>query len=254
MARKAGSYLFALVLATAAPIAAQWLNYPTPGIPRTPDGKPNLSAPAPKLPDGKPDLSGIWEADKYYLNPSSLGLEPDDVVLTPEGESLWPRQRQARNAARCLPMSVPAMSGIPGFPFKVLYSGGVIMILYESFGGYRQIFMDGRRLPENPNPTWVGYSVGMWEGDSLVVHTAGFNDAAPLGLGAGHPRSESLHIIERFHRRDFGHMEIQFTIDDPKVYKKPWSFKEDVHLLPDTELLEYICEENERDLTHMVDK
>ena len=146
------------------------------------------------------------------------------------------------------------MSGIPGFPFKVLYSGGVIMILYESFGGYRQVFTDGRQLPENPNPTWVGYSVGKWEGDSLVVHTTGFNDAAPLGFGVGHPRSESLHIEERFRRRDFGHMEIQFTIDDPKVYVKPWSFKEDVHLLTDTEILEYICDENERDLRHMVDK
>ncbi|HEY7338058.1 MAG TPA: hypothetical protein VH639_24440 [Bryobacteraceae bacterium] len=245
----------ALLICLCSASFGQWLDYPTAGIPRMPDGKPNLSAPAPKLPDGKPDLSGIWEADKYYLNPLSLGLKPDEVVLTPEGEVLWQRQKRARGAGvRCLPMSLPAMSGIPGFPFKVLNSTGVIMILYESFGGFRQVFTDGRQLPEDPNPTWVGYSVGKWEGDSLVVHTTGFNDATALGLGGGHPRSESLHIVERFRRRDLGHMEIQFTIDDPKVYVKPWSFKEDMHLLTDTEILEYICDENERDLKHMVDK
>jgi hypothetical protein len=189
--------------AAAACCCAQWVNYPTPGIPRTPDDRPNLSAPAPRTSDGKPDLSGIWEADKYYLNPSSLGLKSEDVVLTPEGELLWQQQRQARAAGLCLPMSLPQMSGIPGFPFKILHSTGVVTILYESFGGYRQILMDSRELPKNPNPTWVGYSVGKWEGDILVVNTAGFNDAAALGLGAGHRRSESLRIIERFHRLNF---------------------------------------------------
>jgi hypothetical protein len=206
---------------TAAPLAGQWLNYPTPGIPRTPDGKPNLAAPAPRRADGNPDLSGIWEADKYYLYPSSFGLRSEDVVLTPEGELLWQQQKQARAAGRCLPMSLPAMSGIPGFPFKLLHSTGVVIILYESFGGYRHVLTDGRPLPKNPNPTWAGYSVGKWDGDTLVADTTGFNDKAALGLGMGHPRSEALHIIERFRRRDFGYMEIQFTIDDPKVYTKP---------------------------------
>jgi hypothetical protein len=253
MHRRTASMVAAILAIASVPTAAQWLDFPTPGIPRLPDGKPNLTAPAPRTADGKPDLSGIWEADKYYLDASSLGLEPDDVVLTPEGELLWQRERQARGAAvRCLPMSLPAMSGIPGFPFKVLHSTGVTTILYESFGGFRQVFTDGRRLPEDPNPTWVRYSVGTWEDDSLVVDTSGFNDAIALGLGGGHPRSESLHIVERFRRRDFGHMEIRFTIDDPKVYKKPWRFTEEVHLLPDTELLEYVCDENERDLKHMV--
>ena len=248
-------HLLLLVAALGTTAGAQWLNYPTPGIPRTAYGKPDLSAPAPRMADGKPDLSGIWEADKYYLNSSPPELKPEDIVLTQSGELLWQRQREARGAGiRCLPMSLPAMSGIPGFPFKVLHSTGVVMLLYESFGGYRQVFTDGRQLPENPNPTWMGYSLGKWEGDSLVVDTIGFNDGVALGLGGGHPRSEALHIREQFRRQDFGHMEIRFTIDDPTVYTKPWSFSESVHLLPDTELLEYVCTENEKDLKHMTNK
>lgn len=229
---------------------AQWLNYTTAGIPRTPDGKPDLSAPAPRTADGRPDLSGIWEPDKYYLANANLGIAPGDVSLSLDGEQ---RRKQLTAPGRaCLPGGIPQLSGLPGYPFKILPSSGMIAILYEAFEVFRQIFLDGRQPPKDPNPTWLGYSVGRWDGDTLVVDSDGFNDKGTIPGGG--PHSEALHIIGRFHRKDFGHMEIQFTIDDPKTYRKPWSFKEDHHLLPDTELLEYICNENEKDLKHIVNK
>ncbi len=127
----------------------------------------------------------------------------------------------------------------------------MFVFLYENLNTWRQIFMDGRRLPKNPNPTYYGYSVGRWDGDTLVVDTAGFHEGV---LPGRRPHSEAVHITERFRRRDFGHLEIQFIFDDPKTYTRPWTFKEDEHLLPDTELLEYVCNENEKDLKHMVVK
>jgi len=126
-----------------------------------------------------------------------------------------------------------------------------LAILCEFSTTYRQIFMDGRELPKDPNPAWRGYSVGKWDGDTLVVDTNGFNDRTNLS-GGRRPHSDALHIIERFRRPDFGHLEIQYTIDDPKVYAKPWTIKQHHHLTPDTELMEYFCNENEKDLKHMV--
>jgi len=136
-------------------------------------------------------------------------------------------------------------------PFKILTLSGLVVILYEEKTTYRQIFMDGRPLPKDPNPTWSGYSIGKWDGDTLEVDTTGFNSDEWI-LPGSRPHSDALHIIERFRRRDFGHLEIEFTIDDPKVYVKPWTFKLNHHLLLDMELLEYICNENEKDLQHMV--
>jgi hypothetical protein len=242
-----GSLVAAILTIATVPAWAQWLHYPTPGMPRTPDGKPNLSAPAPILPDGKPDLSGIWEVDLDPHNPSNLGIKPEDLTVTPDGEGLQKRHRGDRPGARCLPPSLPIL---PDAPFKIIHATGMVVILYEAQTIFRQIFMDGRPLPKDPDPNWLGYSVGKWDGDTLVVDTVGFNEGN--ALPDGRFRSEALHTTERFRRRDFGHMEIQFKIDDPKVYTKPWSFKEDQHLLPDTELLEYICNENEKDLKHMV--
>ena len=228
---------------------AQWLNYPTPGIPRTPDGKPNLAAPAPRTADGKPDLSGIWQADNTADNPAvrDLGV----ASFTPEGKVMPQRTPDTP----CLP---PSIASIQLSPFKVYQSAGALVVLYED-NLFRQIFLDGRPLPKDPNPTWLGYSVGRWEGDTLVADTNGFNSLREIigGRSGGarlgpRPHSEALHVVEHLRRRDFGHMEIQFTIDDPKAYTKPWSFREDVHLLPDTELLEYICAENEKDFKHRV--
>jgi hypothetical protein len=232
--------------------SAQWLNYPAPGIPRLPDGKPNLSAPAPRTPDGKPDLSGIWFIDQtpegvFGERPLALRSEvnPQDVILTPEGETLQ-RQRQANPAGvgLCSPMGIPGLAAAQ--PFKIFSNKGVVVILYELETTFRQIFTDGRQLPVDPNPAFRGYSIGRWDGDTLVVDTSGFNDR-----GGGRLRSEALHITEHFRRRDFGHLEIQYIVDDPKVYAKPFIVKQHHHLTPDTELLEYICTENEKDAKHM---
>jgi len=255
-----------LILTTfSATVAAQWLNYPAPGIPRLPDGRPNLSAPAPKGPDGKPDLYGLWEFDRELdttprfdtaepgmpFNEAAPGItiKPEDIVLTSEGEALR-RQRRENYfpAAQCLPDPLPRRYG--ALPFKILTLSGLVVILYEDKTTYRQIFMDGRPLPKDPNPTWSGYSIGKWDGDTLEVDTTGFNSDEWI-LPGRRPHSDALHIIERFRRRDFGHLEIQSTINDPQIYAKPWTLKADFHLTLDTELLEYVCE-NERDLKHMV--
>jgi hypothetical protein len=225
---------------------ALWPNYPTPGIPRTADGKPNLSAPTPRTADGKPDLSGVWQGDQpgYARNL----VKPGDVVLTPEGAAL----KRGAVERPCMPYSLPVLDGFALFPFKIIQIAGEVVILHEHDNLFRQIFLDTRPLPNEPNPTWLGYSVGRWDGAVLTVDTAGFNDRAHIP-GAG-PYSAALHIRERFRRDDFGHMDIEFTINDPKIYTKPFSFTRSYHLLPDTELLEYICLENEKDIKHMVDK
>jgi hypothetical protein len=142
------------------------------------------------------------------------------------------------------------MQAVPA-PFKIVQTPGLVVILYEGWTIYRQIFTDGRRLPKDPNPAWMGYSAGSWDGDTLVVDTAGFNDKSWLDL-MGHPHTEALHVVERFRRSDLGRMETQITIDDPVAYTKPWTVTESSRLLPDTELLEFFCNENERDVPHLV--
>jgi len=248
-----------IVTAVAATAAAQWLNYPASGIPRLPDGKPNLSAPTPHSPDGKPDLDGIWLNEDGPLNElgvrtarGTFEIRPEDIVLTPEGEA-WQRQHKENHLdGRCLPDDLSLR--VRFNPFKVLTFKGVIVILYEIHTTYRQIFMDGRGLPKDPNPTWSGYSVGRWDGDTLVVDTTGFNDAETIVPGQ-RPHSDALHVIERFRRRDFGHLAYEITFDDPKMYAKPWTIKHNkLHLDPDNELLEFICNENEKDLKHLPDK
>jgi len=246
---------FILVLTVSATSGvAQWLNYPVPGIPRLPDGKPNLSAPTPRTADGKPDLYGIWKMDEtfedgpFFQGPAHINeLKPEDIILTPEGEALQ-RQSNDNDAANCLPRIFTAFTR--NEPFKIFAIKETVVLLYEARTIYRQIFMDGRELPKDPNPTWLGYSVGKWDGDTLVVETSGFNDRGLLPGGRTH--SSALHIFERYRRPDFGHLEIQYKIDDPKVYAKPWTITQHHHLTPDTELLEYICNENEKDLKHIV--
>jgi len=236
-------------------VGAQWLNYPAPGIARLRDGTPNLSAPTPRGANGKPDLDGIWFVDETPLGtfgerPAALRVEikPEDVVLTPEGQDRQRHGGNSRVSSPCLPLSLPGLSTAQ--PMKIVSSKNVVVILYEVMTLYRQIFMDGRPLPKEPNPAWMGYSVGKWDADTLVVDTTGFNDQDSI-LPGRRPHSDALHIIERFRRRDFGHLSIQFTIDDPKIYAKPWTVVANLHVTPDTELLEYICNENEKDVSHM---
>ena len=240
-------------------ISGQWLNYPTPGIPRLPDGKPNLSAPAPRK-DGRPSLSGVWMADREgfkYLNNLAADFQPGQFPIQPWADALNKERMTGAHAsespsAHCLPPGLPLLdeSTAAGFPFKIVQEPNLVVILYEGpLSQFRQVFLDGRPLPKEPNPTWLGYSVGKWEGDTLVVETVGFNGMSWLDL-VGHPSTDALRITERFRRRDFGHLDIQVTVDDPKAYTKPWTLNLPQLHFADTELLEAVCE-NEKDLKHL---
>ncbi len=256
-----------LCISAAASVHAQWLRSPMAGAPRTPDGKVDMSGPVPRL-DGKPDLSGVWQVQAEPRAPGGLfGLgespnsryfrdvlsdfPPDARPLTPEGlERL--RQHTAPGAfnptLNCLPDGVPHGDLLPE-PFKILQSRGVLVMLYEVETTFRQIFLDGRRPPADPSPTWQGYSVGRWEGDTLVIETSGFNDRGWLDArGTGH--SEAMRVEERFHRRDYGHLDLAITITDPKTFTKPIVFSVVEQLLPDTDLFEHYCVENEKDDRH----
>jgi len=238
-------------------VSAQWLANKTSNVPRTPDGKANLTAAAPKMADGKPDLSGIWNPNPRFLVNLAVDLKPGDVSMLPWAEAVYKERAAGLHAheepdANCLPQGVPKIDAAP-VPWKLIQLPGQVVILYEAFTQFRQIFMDGRKLPEDPNPTWLGYSVGHWDGDALVVESSGFNGKAWIDQ-SGHPSTEQLRVTEKFRRKDFGHMEIEITIDDPGAYTKPWTAVETPTLLVDTELLEFVCSENEQDIKHMVTK
>jgi len=251
---------FVAILLLPLPVTAQWLNYPTAGIPLGRDGKPDLSAAAPKTADGKPDLSGVWQADgQTYFFDLASGLKPGDVSMQPWAQALQ-EQRVARShgddpLARCLPHGVPRINTNGLFPFKIIQTPREVVILYEQLNLFRQVFLDGRTLMKDPNPTWLGYSTGKWEGDTLVIETSGFNDKTWLDTTMGHPASELLHVIERLRRTNFGTLEVRATIDDPKAYTKPWTTRPQImHLQLDTDILEFICNENEKDMSHMPGK
>lgn len=236
----------AAVMGASVPAGAQWLTLEDPRTPRTADGAPDLAAPAPRTADGTPDLSGIWNvADGQFLFNITrrAGIEPP---FQPWAAALF-KERQDnfgkdRPAGRCLPHTVPTAMLVPGYPWKVLQTPGLVVILFENFTQYRQIFADGRGFPDERAPTWFGYSLGEWEGDTFVVETVGFNDKAWLDDG-GHPRSEAMRVTERFRRLSFGRMEIEFTFDDPKAYTKPWTVTVPFELFPDTEIVENVCED-----------
>ena len=265
----------AMLLLTAAslPIAAQWLDHRDPRIPRTKDGKPNLSAPAPRM-NGKPDLTGLWQAErtpeseyhavlgkdtaqtdfsditKHALN-VFWGLKPEDEPMRPEAAAIQ-KHRMASPweypHARCVPGGIPIALWV--FTFKMIQTPQEIVQLSETADPPRQIYTDGRSLPRNPDPIWMGYSVGRWQGDTLVVETNGLNDQGWLDA-FGHPRSEAMRITERYRRRDFGHMDLEIAFNDPTYYTRPFSIKAVLNLVPDSDLLEYVCNENERDLAHL---
>jgi hypothetical protein len=269
-------WILIAVLAAPALVSAQWLNHRTADIPRTPDGKPNLSAPAPRAADGKPNLYGLWQTlsappevlkrlipdatngageeplSQYFIN-IFFDFKPDQAPIRPAAAELF-RQRaltfmKESPISHCLPEGMPMVEMAPA-PYKIVQMPGVTLMLYERDTTFRQVFTDGRKLPEDPQPSWLGYSVGKWDGDSLVVDSNGFNDRGWLDA-RGHAHSEDLHLTERFHRRNFGEMEVKLTIDDPKTYTKPFSITLEQRLLPDTDLLESFCAENEKDATHV---
>jgi hypothetical protein len=261
-----------VLIATTFPAAlasAQWLNYPTAKIPRTRDGKPNLSAPAPRTRDGKPDLSGIWmpeldpklkgtngEALNKLFIDVSRGLPPGALSMEPWAEALYQKRSQSFEVddplTTCKPVGVPRVDMLPA-TMKIVQNRDLIIVLHEAETTFRQIHTDGRKLPEDPQPSFMGYSTGAWANGVLVVQTIGFHDEGWLDA-AGHPHSDALRVTERFLRRDFGHLEIQITIDDAKAYKKPFTVMQNLNLLADTEMLEYFCSENERDVRHFVVK
>jgi hypothetical protein len=248
---------YLLLFALAGALRGQWLNHPTPGIPRLPDGKPNLNAPAPKTADGKPSISGLWKAPNgRYLFDLTADMKPEEVPFQPWAAALYNQRvdtlAKDRPTGKCLPHGVPDQIAVPGYPFKIVETPGLVIVLYEEMTHYRQIFTDGRALPKDPNPALLGYSIGRYEGDAFVVHTAGFSDVSWLD-DPGHPHTEALRVIERFRRKDFGHLEVQITIDDPKAYTKPWTVTENFNFMPDTEIIEHICE-NEKDMQHLVGK
>jgi hypothetical protein len=250
--------LFAILVAMTAfcaTVHAQWVKVPAANTPLGADGKPNLTTPAPRLPDGKPDLSGIWEPiSPKYLRDLAADLKPGEVPYQPWAKALVDSRADGSHAreesdANCLPQGIPKIAAAPA-PWKIIQSTGSIVILHEAFNLWRQVFLDGRQFAEDLNPSWLGYSIGKWEGDTLVVDSKGFNGKTWLDQ-AGKPTTEALHVTERYRRKNFGTMEIQITIDDPKAYTKPWTVTEEVRLVLNTDLLEFICNENNRDLVHL---
>jgi len=257
-----------IVVGACACAHAQWLNELTPGAPRTPDGKVNMTGPAPRV-NGKPDLSGVWQVEAEPRAPGGLfglGESPNskyfrDILsdfargeepLTPKGAEILRRNTQPGVVGpnlKCLPDGVPHADLLPE-PFKIIQAPGQIVMLYEVLTIFRQVFTDGRKLPPDPSPVWLGYSVGKWDGDTLVVDTMGFNDLSWLDA-RGHGHSEDMRVEERFHRRDFGHMDVAVTIADPEVFTKPVTINFVERLLPDTDVFEHICSENEKDSGHL---
>ena len=261
-----------------ATLSAQWPEVRT-KIPLTPSGAPDLSAPAPKLADGKtPDLSGIWNAEKRPCDETTAALGCIDAQegipvgliniaaalsgAGPNGElpmQPWAaavvKDRTANGGkdhptARCLPAS-PANLWASITLLKVVQTSDVLVVLNEYMLQYRQIFLDGRRLPTNAEPMFNGYSVGKWDGDTLLVETTGLKDDGWLDI-RGHPLTDQARITERIRRMNYGNLQVDVTVDDPKAYTKPWTVTIKLSLAPNTELLEYVCNENEKSLQHMV--
>lgn len=241
-----------LLCALSIPALAQWENIKSPGIPRLADGKPNLSAPAPKNSEGKPDLTGIWRHDNTLRDEANgVGFERflpkgERIPLLPAAASLILKDH-ADPSERCLPDGTPEHM-LPGIPIKIVQTPGLTLVLYEEFYVFRQIFSDGRKLPRDPNPAFFGYSVAHWEGNQFVVESTGFNDTVWLDK---HPHGPSLKTIERYERLNSGHLRLNFTVDDPQYYARPWTVTFNFNLFADDELIEHFCE-NEKDLSHMV--
>jgi hypothetical protein len=272
------------VLAAALPVTAQWPAYPTRGVPRSADGKPDLTAPTPRTADGKPDLSGIWDNGRntnvqrggrgadFNAAPANRGQAaaanagppnatffnvgagfPNGLPFQPWADELV-KKRMADNSkdnpdAHCLPMGFMQFH-THSQPRKIVQTRDLILIVYEANSGLRQIFTDGRSLPaKDAEPWWYGYSVGKWEGDTLVVETTGFIDNIWLDV-RGSPMTSEAKVTERFRRPNFGNLEVEITVDDPKAYTRPWTVKLNQRLYPDTELIEFICQE--RDAAHYV--
>ena len=248
----------AAALALVSTAYAQWDPYPWKHVPRTADGKVDMNAPAPRTSYGKPDHSGFWMPDpqvKYLLDLAS-DMKPGEIPLTAWGRGVY-QERIDNNGkdhpgVSCLPSGIPEKDNIPD-GLKLVQTEDLTLMLYESRTIYRQIFTDGRPLPKDAFPTWMGYSIGHWDKDTLIVDTIGQNGRTWLDM-KGLPSTTSLKVTERFTRPRVGHMDVQVTIDDPKAFTRPWTVNTAWRLIPDTDLIESICEENNKDPQHMVGK
>jgi hypothetical protein len=272
-------------------LAAQWVKYPTAGVPRKADGKVNMSAPSPRLADGKPDFSGIWTTGEPYdrrgrglSSPKDLPGPRDSQTAhhaeTPGDPTAIVGSRQMANIGidlpgglpyqpwlaalakvrtdnlakddphiRCLPDNFLRAYGMPHL-LKFVHSPGLLVVLNEVDAGYRQVFTDARPLPEDPNPSWQGYSSGKWSGDTLVIDTIGLRDDTWIDWN-GSVLTQAAKVREQIRRPDFGHLDIQVTVDDPKAYTKPWTIALTQRIVVDTELIDEICAEGEQSLKHM---
>jgi hypothetical protein len=258
--------LAAAVATLPSSLVAQWPDHPTPGVPKLPNGETNVNAPAPRTADGKPDLSGLWRGFGSFAARQGGPPEPPSPVpvagfrdvavnlpgglpLTPLGEEIL-KKRKAGNSednpeAHCLPMGIVQFH-TQGAPRKFIQTPGLLLILYEASSGVRQIFTDGRPLPpSDQQPWWYGYSVGKWDGDALVVETTGLRDDGWLDI-IGSPLTDAAKLTERFRRVSYGRMEIDVTINDPKVYTKPWTVRINQQIILNEDLIEFICLENQR--------
>src|SRR5688572_671146 len=268
-----------IVIALSPLLSAQWPAYPDRRVPRTPDGKVDLAAPAPTTADGKPDFTGVW------LNAWFVGGRVEPLPVSPPGQppaatfadvfanfkeelplQPWAGQlkaaRREQNSkdnpdAHCLPMGLMQFHMHPQ-PRKVIQTPDAIVILYEGNAGIRQIFTDGRPLPTNdPQPWWYGYSTGRWQGDTLVVETTGFRDDGWLDVN-GSPLTSAAKMIERWRRLNYGEVQIDVTIDDPKAYTRPFTVRVHNRLMIDNafdaELIEFVCQENNKAPQLMVGK
>ena len=242
--------VMALAVTTAA--SAQWLKLPTPGLPRLPDGKPNLAAPTPRTADGKPDFSGLWRnagGDRLYNN-IAADLQPGDVA--PWADALYRKRRLAFGKdsmeTRCLPLG-PAYLTTRYRTMRFVQTPTLLAIMFDD-GMHRDVFMDGRTLEPDPNPAWLGYSVGRWDGDVLVIESNGYTDRSWLDWD-GHPHTEALRITERYTRRDLGNIDLHVTMVDPKAYPNGITFRMPMKLQTDSEMLESVCENNAASLARM---
>ena len=272
-----GAIVGAMLAAVSPSISAQWPPHAAAGVPKTPDGKTNLTAPAPRTADGKPDFSGNWIRGDGQLGPAGGGTLPgpapsfsggppvttfrDVAANLKEGLPLQPwaaelvKARRSENSkdnpdAHCLPMGLMQFHN-HGMPRKMIQTSGLIIIAYEANYGLRYIFMDGRTLPaSDAQPWWYGYSIGRWEGDTLIAETTGFRDGGWLDI-IGNPLTDAAKLTERFRRPNYGTLEIDVTVDDPKAYTKPWTVRVNQRIMLDTELMEFICLENQQFETYL---
>lgn len=269
---KATLFCALLLLTTAVAAPAQWMKHRDPAVPVSRDGTFNLNARTPRASDGKPDLSGVWQnlreplpegahavegpdftAPRHMVNVTAdMKPDPANPLMEPWAEARF-KYHLERNAvdapfSHCQPFGVPLWGNLYP-PYKIVQTPRLILILYEYQTVYRQIFLDGRKTVPDPNPNWNGYATGRWEGDTLVVETVGFNDRGWLDV-IGHVHSEAMRVTERYRRRDIGHLDVEVTIEDPKAYRRPIVYTLRQTLLPDEDLLENFCTENEKDAPH----